>query len=84
MSPCGSAVVHGTREVGCNNRLPVPVAQFDEGRAYVDAGIVDEDIQLAQRVQGMVDRVFNLLELARIRLQCQDPSSRLFADISSD
>ena len=56
----------GALEVDLNDRVPVGFAHREHHAISQDAGVVDEDVQSAEGVDGLVDHVPGGVEVADI------------------
>jgi hypothetical protein len=76
--PATQVLGHGLAEeehglqIGVHHRVPVVLGEVDAVGAADDAGVVDQDVDLAERGDGLVDHALDRLDRAEVGLDRQE------------
>ena len=62
MGPCSSGALVGTLDVDLEDQVPILILHVLEADISEDSGIVDEDVDAAERLDGCVDDLVAVLD----------------------
>jgi hypothetical protein len=65
----------GSAEVRCNDFVESLDVTFADGRKGHDACVVDDDIDLAEGLEGLLEELLDVFLIGNVRLDCKGVSA---------